>query len=64
LCIQELFFNNDVVDKNYATITGDAYSNSYISTKPDGALKWKNGKYVCIFFDKDNKDKIYRKYSD
>jgi len=60
-----IIFNNDEVDKNYATITGDPYANLYISTKPDGAfLKWKNGKYVCIYYDKDNKNKLYRKYSD
>ena len=59
-----IIFNNDVVDKNYNYI-GDPYSRSYITTKSDGAyLKWKDGKYVCIFYDKDNKDKLYRKYSD
>jgi len=59
-----IIFNNNVVDKIYDYI-GDPYSSSYITTQSDGAyLEWKDGKYVCIFYDKDNKDKLYRKYSD
>ena len=59
-----IIFNSDVVDKIYSH-AGDPYSRSYITTKSDGAyLEWKDGKYVCIFYDKDNKDKLYRKYSD
>ena len=59
-----IIFNNDVVNKIY-DYSGDPYSSSYITTKSDGAyLEWKDGKYVCIFYDKDNKDKLYRKYSD
>jgi len=59
-----IIFNNDVVDKDYK-LAGDPYANLYPSTKPDGAfLKWKDDKYVCIYYDKDNKDKLYRKYSD
>ena len=47
-----ILFNNDVVDKNYPLI-GDAYTNSYFTTQSDGAyLEWKDGKYVCIFYDK------------
>ena len=31
----------------------------------DGAvLEWKNNKYTCIFYDKDDKDSLYMKYSD
>jgi len=60
-----IIFVNDVADKEYGINVSDPYSNSYITTKSDGAyLKWKDGKYVCIFYDKDNKDKLYRKYSD
>ena len=59
-----IIFSNDVVDKIYDYF-GDPYSSSYITTKSDGAyLEWKDGKYVCIFYDKDNKDKLFRKYSD
>ena len=40
------------------------YSNAKLATKSDGAvLEWKDNKYVCIFYDKDNKDKLYRKFS-
>jgi len=60
-----IIFNSDVVDKKYGIHTDDPYEDSYPSTKPDGAfLKWKDDKYVCIYYDKDNKDKLYRKYSD
>jgi hypothetical protein len=60
-----IIFNNDVAGKQYGINVSDPYSNSYITTKSDGAyLKWKDGKYVCIFYDKDNKDKLYQKYSD
>jgi len=60
-----IIFNNDVVDKKYNIITGDPYDNLYPSTKPDGAfIKWKDDKYVCIYYSKNNKDKFYRKYSD
>ena len=60
-----IIFDSDVAGKEYGINISDPYSNSYITTKSDGAyLKWKDGKYVCIFYDKDNKDKLYRKYSD
>ena len=60
-----IIFNSDVAGKQYGINVSDPYSNSYITTKSDGAyLKWKDGKYVCIFYDKDNKDKLYQKYSD
>ena len=58
-----IIFNNDVVGKVFNAY-GDQYQNSYLATEPDGAfMEWKDGKYVCIFYDKDNKDKLYRKYS-
>ena len=58
-----IIFNNDVVGKEFGTY-GDQYDRSYLATKPDGSfMEWKDGKYVCIFYDKDNKDKLYRKYS-
>ena len=57
-----IVFNNDVVDKNY--ISANPYSGLKLATKSDGAvLEWKDNKYVCIFYDKDNKDKLYRKFS-
>ena len=34
-------------------------------TESDGAvLEWKGNKYVCIFYDKDDYDSIYLRYSD
>lgn len=60
-----IIFDSDVIDKEYGINNSDPYANSYIKTKSDGAyLEWKDNKYVCIFYDKDNKDKLYRKYSD
>jgi hypothetical protein len=58
-----LVFNNDVVGKTYIG-TSNPYLNLKLATTSDGAvLEWKDNKYVCIFYDKDNKDKLYRKYS-
>jgi hypothetical protein len=58
-----IVFNNDVVGKDYSDPT-NPYSGLALATKSDGAvLEWKDNKYVCIFYDKDNKDKLYRKYS-
>jgi hypothetical protein len=57
-----IVFNNDVVYKDYKS--GNPYSGSKLATTSDGAvLKFKDNKYVCIFYDKDKKDKLYRKYS-
>jgi hypothetical protein len=57
-----IVFNNDVVGKNYSS--ANPYSGLKLATKSDGAvLEWKDNKYVCIFYDKDNKDKLYRKFS-
>ena len=58
-----IVFNNDVIGKNYAD-PDDPYDDLEVATKSNGAvLEWKDNKYVCIFYDKDNKDKLYRKYS-
>jgi hypothetical protein len=60
-----IIFNSDVAGKEYGINISDPLSNSYITTKSDGAyLEWKDGKYVCIFYDKDDIDKLYQKYSD
>ena len=66
-----IIFNNDVIGKNFkpSSLSGneiDPYNSSpfYKATESDGAFaKWEGGQYVCIFYDKDNKDKFYRKYS-
>ena len=64
-----IVFNNDVIDKIFdPSRTGDInpYPTTidYLATTSDGAYyEWKDNKYVCIFYDKDNKDKLYRKYS-
>ena len=56
-----IVFNNDVIGKNYAD-PDDPYDDLEVATKSNGAvLEWKDNKYVCIFYDKDNKDKLYRK---
>ena len=54
-----IVFNNDVVGKDYSSI--NPYSGLDLATTSNGAvLEWKNNKYVCIFYDKDNQDKLYR----
>lgn len=62
-----IIFTQDVVDKSYI-ILGSEYSGLLPKkVTSDGAFaKWDNSKnsYVCIFYDKDNKDKLYLKYSD
>ena len=63
-----IIFTQDVVNKDYDAISyEDAYQSALIKVDSEGAyLKWddsKNG-YVCIFYDKNNKDSVYLKYSD
>ena len=68
-----IVFNNDVVNKRFNPSTpsgnnfeiGDSpYSSADNAIESDGAyMEWNGDKYVCIFYDKDNKDKLYRKYS-
>ena len=60
-----IIFTNDVVGKKFD------YGSQYEDAKPkidsDGAyLEWNADKkiYRCIFYDKENKDSLYRKYSD
>lgn len=58
-----IVFNNDVINKDFED-PDDPYSGLKLATTKDGAiLEYKDNKYVCIFYDKDNKDKLYRKYS-
>ena len=68
-----IVFNNDIIGKDFFLNTnptnGDLdlvpYNNLDIRTTSDGAyMEYKDNKYVCIFYDKDNKDKLYRRYSD
>ncbi len=43
---------------------GSSSSGCELATDSDGAyMEWNGNKYVCIFYDKDNKDKLYQKYS-
>ena len=60
-----IIFTNDVVGKKFD------YGSQYEDAKPkidsDGAyLEWNADKkiYRCIFYDKENKDSLYQKYSD
>ena len=68
-----IVFNNDIIGKKFflndPPSNGDLdlapYIGLNIRTTSDGAfMKWKDGKYVCIFYDENNKDKLYRRYSD
>ena len=60
-----IVITSDVIGKSYTSLSG-TYTNSKLRIDSDGAfLKWDGGKqsYVCIFYDKDNKDSLYRKFS-
>jgi hypothetical protein len=70
-----IVFNNDIIGKNFyldpPNTKPDLELYQYtgtgvkLRTTSDGAfMEWKDNKYVCIFYDKDNKDKLYRRYSD
>ena len=61
-----IIFNNNIAGKSYLN-----FFLKYKEAKPkidsDGAyMKWDESKnsYVCIFYDQDNKDSLYLKYSD
>ena len=67
-----IVFNSDVIVKhknpyispNRYTTFLNPYSSSLMAIDSDGAfMEWKENRYVCIFYDKNNKDKLYRKYS-
>jgi len=61
-----IIFNNDVAGKSFNNFSLK-YRNSIPKIDSEGAyLKWDDSKnsYVCIFYDKDNKDSLYLKYSD
>ena len=67
-----IVFNNDVIGKKFHhdDFLSDLNINPYTGNptlESDGAfMEWKDSAntYVCIFYDKDNKDKLYQKYSD
>jgi len=61
-----IIFTQDVANKNYDS-EANTYTNALIKIDSEGAyLKWDDSKggYVCIFYDKNNKDSVYLKYSD
>ena len=61
-----IIFNNDVVGKRFEALDY-AHGGGTAKIKSDGSFaEWDDSKhkYVCIFYDKDNKDKFYIKYSD
>ena len=61
-----IIFTQDVANKDYDSFL-HTYKDALIKIDTDGAhLKWDDSKggYVCIFYDKDNKDSVYLKYSD
>ena len=46
-------------------VFNDIVSRNYMRIDSDGAhLEWNGSKYVCIFYDKDNEDSVYLRYSD
>ena len=60
-----IIFTKDVVNKNFFSY--NIYSDAQIKIDSDGAfLKWDESKkgYVCIFYDENNEDSVYLKYSD
>ena len=68
-----IIFNNDVIGKtyhrpSYQSTTNDInpYTDDPTLTSDGAFMEWKDSanSYVCIFYDKDNKDKLYQKYSD
>ena len=62
--LQWKIFNNDVVNKGISNTNLDPYKSVKLATTSDRAiLECKDNKYVCLFYDKDNKNKLYRKYS-
>ena len=61
-----IIFNNEVVGKKFDNLA-NIYNSAFIRTKSDGTYKkWDDSKkkYVCIFYDKENKDSVYARYSD
>ena len=63
-----IIFDSDVAGKEYGINISDPYSNSYITTKSDGAyLKWKDGKYRRDYDEdkvNDDPDIAFVKYRD
>ena len=61
-----IIFTQEVVGKKYTSLT-TRYSTAIPKANSDGTfLEWDEDKksYVCIFYEKDNKDSVYAKYSD
>lgn len=63
-----IIFTQDVVGKDYDNSFGSEYGyNTHARIDSDGAfLEWDDSRksYVCIFYKKDKKDSLYRRYSD
>jgi len=62
-----IIFTQDVVGKYYGGLSIPTSLPQPKKITSDGAFaKWDDSKqtYVCIFYDKDNEDKLYLKYSD
>ena len=61
-----IIFNNNIVGQSFLNYFL-AYKEAKFKIDSEGAfMKWDESKnsYVCIFYDKDNKDSLYLKYSD
>ena len=61
-----IIFNNEVYNKSFEN-PKTSYNSAYIRTKSDGAFREfddSKKRYVCIFYDKNNKDSVYARYSD
>ena len=61
ICYSGYIFTNDVAYREY-----DGSGNHILKLDGDGALaeKQSDGRYKCIYYDKDKKDAIYAKYND
>ena len=63
ICYSGYIFTNDVAYREY---DGSGTTNIILKLDGDGALaeKQSDGRYKCIYYDKDKKDAIYAKYND
>ena len=62
ICYSGFIFTNDVAYRKY----DGTFSNIILKLDGDGAFaeKQSDGRYKCIYYDKDDKDAIYAKYND
>lgn len=62
-----IIFTQDVVGKKFTNLNSQYNNADRGKIRADGAFaKWDDSKhgYICLFYDKDNEDSLYLKYSD